>query len=312
MRAIYLRTPLAVSTVLALAACTTPARAPAPGPVAARTTPAATTTAGPGLTKDPEHAYRLVNLHIYNGTPGADVDIYPAASSDLAELGGTPTPVGTPLGYGHMTDFIAPGAVKSPVGTLRYGLSVRPHDAGQPGAANLTTDLYDSNDGVPWKHAIVVLGGTGNGLSSEAFYDTSVPPSGNTVPAVNPTRVAIRLDAEFAGDPNGPSPVNATILIGGSGGCLAADSGGDTAASGGGVAAVSPGGIDTAFTSLDPNATSIGFWIASGPNPSQGSCSGTPAFTAPLSGLAAGSRALVFVYGPDAAHLAAVVVPLDS
>src|SRR5262249_45388000 len=133
------------------------------GPAA--TSPAATSA---GLKADPDHTYRVVNLHLYNSAPGAALDVYPATASDLQELPNLPAPLVTGLGYGQATDALPPGAVPTALGNLRYGLSVRPHDASQAGAANLTFDVNDSNDGGAWQRGVVVLGGTGNGLNSTA------------------------------------------------------------------------------------------------------------------------------------------------
>jgi hypothetical protein len=253
----------------------------------------------PTLVRDADHRYRVVNLHLYNSAPGGAVDIYPVNADDLSELPGT-QPLVSALAYGQASEALQPGGAKTAAGDPRYSLGVVPHSPSDPGSANLKLDIYDSNNGQPWHQGLVVLGGTGNGLQAQTFYDTTPPGGTNAVPAVASGAVSLLIDSQHAGDPNGPHPISGTIVVGSAGHCLKATNDGSQGA------ATSLTGVQDAFVTVPAGTTSLGFWVG-------GSCAGSPTVSVSLPGtLTAGTRAAVFLYGPDADHLAGVVVPFDS
>jgi len=256
----------------------------------------------PQLVRDSKHHYRVVNLHQYNGQPGGALDIYPATQSDLTRLGSGVAPVASGLAYGQASDPLQPGGVVyGPGEPSAYGLGVLPHAPTEVGSANLTHDIATYSPPRPWQRAIVVLGGTGNGLNSQTFYDSTGPDEPNAVPAAQPGKISLMIDSRHAGDPNGPNPVTGFWLAGTGAGCLTT---GQT------VPAVNV--LGAVFVVVDPATTAVGFWHTTSPNHSVSSCTGPPAFTVGLPALAAGSRAALLVYGLDADHLAGVVVPFDA
>jgi hypothetical protein len=256
--------------------------------------------ASPTLVTDTSHAYRVVNLHLYNSAPGAAVDVFPVNAADLAELPGT-APLAGGLAYGQASGPLHPGAVKTAADTTHYSLGVVPHSPNDPGSSNLKIDIYDSNDGKPWHQGIVVLGGTGNGLQAQTFYDSAGPTdNSNELPAVSAGAVSLLIDTRQAGDPNGPHPVSGSIVVGTPGHCLKAS---NDAFQG---AATSITQEQDGFYVVPAGTASLGFWVGT-------SCAATPTFSVALpSDLAAGSRAALFVYGPDIDHLAGVVVGFGS
>jgi hypothetical protein len=252
----------------------------------------------PTLIHDPDHHYRVVNLHSYNSGPGAAVDIFPVNQSDLAELPGI-APLVSGLAYGQVSDPLQPGATSSAADTPHYSLGVLPHSPNDPGSSNLKLDIYDSNNGQAWHQGLVVLGGTGNGLQAQTFYDTTPASGTNGVPAVVPGSVSLLVDTQHAGDPEGPQPVSA-LVVGASGHCLKATNDGRQ-----GPASPLVDMRDSFFT-LPAGTASLDFWAGS-------ACAGAPTFTVALpASLSAGSRAALFVYGPDAGHLSGVVAPIDN
>lgn len=261
--------------------------------------------AAPELRRDPDHRYRVVNLHQFSGQPGGAVDIFPAVSSELTTL--EAEPVVTGLGYGEVTDPIEPGGIPSPGGSTRYGLGVLPHAPDEAGSANLKMDINDTGSARPWRHAVVVLGGTGNGLQSQTFFDSTGPDEPNAVPAAQPGKLSLMIDTQQAGDPNGPRPVDGFWVAGTAGGCLKATD--DTTARAATAFNVPTTGV---FVALDPDTTALGFWRVPSYDVAASACSGAPAFSVNLPALAAGSRAALFVYGLDAESLAGVVVPFDA
>jgi hypothetical protein len=255
--------------------------------------------AKPTLIRDSGHHYRVVNLHLNNSAPGGTVDVYPVNGDDLSELPGT-QPLVSGLAYGQASDPLQPGAVKSAAGEPHYSLGVLPHSPNDPGSANLKMDIYDSSNGQPWHQGLVVLGGTGNGLQAQTFYDTTPPTGANAVPAVASGAVSLLVDSQHAGDPNGPHPVSGPISVGSPGHCLKATNDSNQ----GPMTSLTT--LADAFVVVPAGTTSVGFWVG-------GSCSGSPTLSVSLPGtLTAGTRAALFLYGPDAEHLAGVVVPFDS
>ncbi|HEX6871290.1 MAG TPA: hypothetical protein VF163_09360 [Micromonosporaceae bacterium] len=254
--------------------------------------------ASPTLVRDPDHSYRVVNLHSFNGRPGGSVDIYPVVESNLGALGSSAAPIATDLGYGQVSEPLPPGGITGAFGAPTYGLAVRPHNPTEPGSANLSISITDTSH-KPWQRGLVVLGGTGNGLQSQTFYDSTGPDEPNPVPASVPGKISLMIDGQHT------SESSTFLLAGTAAGCVKGDH------ESGGATAVNQNAKLVQVT-LDAGVSSIGFWRTNDFDFTASTCSGPPVFSVPLAGLTAGSRAIVFAYGPDDQHLAGLMVPIDG
>jgi hypothetical protein len=297
---------LALIAVVSLAAgcggssTATPATPPAQAANAGATTQpvpataAASDVAGGGGTGtgaimvDQDHEVTLVNLHLAAAAGGPAYDVY-QVPQDVTGL----TPIVSGLAYGTASPAIHPGRAASASGD--YGLSV---------AASGTTDATPlAPIQGTWKQKVVALTGSGPAVGGLDFFpDTG---DSNVLPAATPDKVTLVASAEFVGDPNaGGAPQPGSVMFGVVGGpCLPSS---DPNYSGD---AADPARQLTPYT-VPAGSASVGFWISSAAQPGPGDCSGAPVAQADTSSLAAGSRALVFFFGPTVANAKALVLPV--
>ena len=282
--------PAASATQAANAAATAQ---PVPGTAAASGDSGGGDSGGGGtgtgaITEDKDHEVTLVNLHLAGAAGGPAYDVYqvPQGVTGL-------TPIVSGLAYGAVSPAIRPGRAASASGD--FGLSV---------AAAGTTDATPlAPIQGSWKRKVVALTGSGPAVGGfEFFPDTG---DSNVLPAATPDTVTLVASAEFVGDPNaGGAPQPGSVMFGVVGGpCLPSSDpnyAGDAA---------DPARQLTPYT-VPAGSASVGFWISSAAQPGPGDCSGAPVAQADTSSLAAGSRALVFFYGPTVADAKALVVPV--
>ncbi len=261
-------------------------------------------TGSVAIEEDAAHQVILVNLHLDGASGGPAYDVYQHPNSQNLE---GQSPVVHDLAYGAFSKPLHPGR-QSEHNNGTYGLSFAP--AGKSTADNIAV----LPDDYTRKLTILAIRGSGRTGGAMSFYDeqggegSSSIKSANVLPASKSGKVTLLVVSDFVGDKNADTGLNPndTLLFGTTGKCLTSS---DPFYSG----RTEPTSVNlpTPFV-VDAGTAKVGFWTTKSNQNTPSDCAGKPLAEADISKLKPGSRAMVFLYGPSANQVKALVVPVPD
>jgi len=239
-----------------------------------------------GVELDPQHSRKFVNLAVTGGQAGPAFDVY-AVTQEISGL----APQVAGLAYASVSEYVSPGRRAGP-SSGDYGQVLT--EAGQTKEFILPTPNSD------WTREIAVVVSIASGPSLVEFYLD--PVTTQSLAAADASKATV-FPGQYIGEYGSISPIDGVFMIGTSSGCWPSSApqfAGDKA---------DP--INPNLPFLVPSGTAkIGFWLSKTSQPGPGDCTGTPLAEVEISGFAAGSRTMLFLYGTSIADVKVLAVPV--